>query len=80
MKETRDIGFIFLTMAIGMAMGTKFYLLGIVSTGFILSVIMIMHKFDWFAKPVTSQILKIQIENTLDFETVFNAVFAKFTL
>lgn len=80
MKETRDIGFIFLTMAIGMAMGTKFYLLGIVSTGFILSVIVLMHRFNWYAKPVTSQILKVQIENTLDFETVFNDVFAKFTL
>lgn len=80
MKETRDVGFIFLTMAIGMAMGTKFYLLGIMSTGFILSVIVLMHKLDWYAKPVTSQILKIQLENTLDFENVFNEVFAKYTL
>jgi uncharacterized membrane protein YhiD involved in acid resistance len=80
MKETRDIGFIFLAMAIGMAMGTKFYLLWIFSTGFILSAIIIMHKFDWFAKPVTSQILKIQVENNLNFETVFDDIFAKFTL
>lgn len=80
MKETRDIGFIFLAMAIGMAMGTKFYLLGIFSTGFILSVITIMHKFDWYAKPITSQILKVQIENSLDFEKIFDDVFAKYTL
>jgi len=80
MKESRDIGFIFLAMAIGMAMGTKFYLLWIFATWFILSVITIMHRFNWYAKPVTSQILKVQIENTLDFETVFDDVFAKFTL
>ncbi|MDA9129067.1 DUF4956 domain-containing protein [Candidatus Gracilibacteria bacterium] len=79
MKETRDIGFIFLAMAIGMAMGTKFYLLGIFSTGFILSAIIIMHKFDWFAKPITSQILKVQVENNLNFETIFDDVFAKYT-
>jgi len=30
LKETRDIGFIFFTMVIGMAVGTRFYLLGIV--------------------------------------------------
>jgi len=29
MKETRDVGFIFLVMAIGMAVGTKFYLLAV---------------------------------------------------
>ena len=80
MKETRDIGFIFLAMAIGMAMGTKFYLLWIFSTAFILSVIVVMYRFNWYAKPVTSQILKIQIENTLNFETVFDDVFAKYTL
>jgi hypothetical protein len=39
-----------------------------------------MHKFDWYAKPVTSQILKVQIENTLDFETIFEDLFAKSTL
>ena len=31
-KETRDVGFIFFAMAIGMACGTRFYLLAIVST------------------------------------------------
>ena len=30
-KETRDVGFIFLTMAIGMAVGTRFYLLAAIA-------------------------------------------------
>ena len=80
MKETRDIWFIFLAMAVWMAMWTKFYLLWIMATIFILSVIVIMHKFDWYAKPVTSQILKIQVENNLDTEKVFDDAFAKYTL
>lgn len=79
-KETRDVGFIFLAMAIGMAMGTKFYLLGIMATGVITGAIVIMHKFDWYARPVTSQILKIQIDNMLDFEKAFIDTFAKYTL
>lgn len=79
-KESRDIWFIFLAMAVWMAMWTKFYLLWIMATSFILSVIVIMHKFDWYAKPVTSQILKIQLENDIDFETIFDDVFAKYTL
>jgi uncharacterized membrane protein YhiD involved in acid resistance len=31
-RETRDVGFIFFTMAIGMAIGTRFYLLGVMSS------------------------------------------------
>src|SRR5688572_33406683 len=29
LKETRDVGFMFLTMAVGMACGTRFYMLAI---------------------------------------------------
>lgn len=79
-KESRDIWFIFLAMAVWMAMWTKFYLLWIMATTFILTVITIMHKFNWYAKPITSQILKVQIENTLDFEKIFDDIFVKYTL
>lgn len=78
-KETRDVGFIFFAMAIGMAMGTKFYLLGIVATFAISLVVGIMTKFNWYARPITSQILKIQIENDVDFETLFDTAFLKYT-
>jgi virulence-associated protein VapD len=50
------------------------------ATTFILTVITIMHKFNWYAKPITSQILKVQIENTLDFEKIFDDIFVKYTL
>jgi len=78
-KESRDIWFIFLAMAVGMAMWTKFYLLWIMATAFILTAIVIMNKFNWYAKPITSQILKIQIDNNLDFEKAFDDVFVKYT-
>ncbi len=78
-KETRDVGFIFFAMAVGMAMGTKFYLLGIIATFAISLVVGIMTKFNWYARPITSQILKIQIENDADFEKMFDAAFLKYT-
>jgi len=78
-KETRDVGFIFLTMAVGMAIGTKFYLLAIVTTIFISLVIMIMSKFNWFERKVSSQILKVQLANEIAFEKLFDKVFVKYT-
>ena len=78
-KETRDVGFIFFTMAIGMATGTKFYLLAVIATVVIGLVILIMNRFNWYARPVTSQILKIQLKNDSDFEKLFDNVFVKFT-
>jgi len=78
-KETRDVGFIFLAMAVGMAMGTKFYLLGIIATALIGLVIVIMYKFNWYARPITNQILKILLNNDVDFETLFDNTFLKFT-
>jgi len=78
-KETRDVGFIFLAMAVGMAMGTKFYLLGIIATVLIGLVIVIMYKFNWYARPITSQILKIQLNNDVDFDTLFDDILVKFT-
>ena len=79
MKEIRDIGFIFFAMAIGMATGTRFYMLAIISTGVIGALIFIMHEFDWFARPAMSQILKIQLDKDVDFEELFDKVFVKYT-
>jgi uncharacterized membrane protein YhiD involved in acid resistance len=78
-KETRDVGFIFFAMAIGMATGTRFYLLAIISTIIIGSMIFIMYKFDWYSRPAMSQILKIQIDKDIDFEALFDKIFVKYT-
>lgn len=79
-KETRDVWFIFFAMAIWMAMWTKFYLLWVIATAVISLAILIMYNFNWYAKPVTSQVLKIQIENDKDFEHLFDDVFVKYTI
>ena len=58
-KETRDVGFIFFAMAIGMACGTQFYLLAIVSTVLISLLIWVMVREDMFGKTIRDNILKI---------------------
>jgi uncharacterized membrane protein YhiD involved in acid resistance len=78
-KETRDIGFIFFTMAIGMAVGTRFYLLAVVATIVISLVILLMTRFNWYAREMSSQILRIQVPNGAPFHTLFDKAFVKYT-
>ena len=78
-KETRDVGFIFFSMAIGMAIGTKFYVLAIVGAVVISLMILIMTRFDWFAREMASQILRVQVPNGLPFDSLFDKAFVKFT-
>ena len=78
-KETRDVGFIFFTMAIGMAVGTRFYLLAGIATIFISLVILLMIRFNWYAREMSSQILRIQVANGTPFDSLFDRIFLKYT-
>ena len=60
-KETRDVGFIFLVMGVGMAAGTRFYTLAIVATVAICLIITVMYRFNWFALNVQRQVVKVQV-------------------
>lgn len=78
-KETRDVGFIFFTMAIGMAVGVRFYLLAVIAAVVISLVVLLMTRMNWFARSMSSQILRIQIANDAPFDTLFNRVLGKHT-
>jgi uncharacterized membrane protein YhiD involved in acid resistance len=78
-KETRDVGFIFFTMAIGMAVGTQFYLLAVAGTIVISAVIVLMTRYNWYAREMSSHILHIQVPSGKSFETLFDKVLAKYT-
>ncbi|MFY1594403.1 DUF4956 domain-containing protein [Micromonospora sp. WMMD737] len=60
-KETRDVGFIFLVMGVGMACGTRFYTLAVVAAVAIGLVILVMYRFNWFASQVQRQVVKVQV-------------------
>ena len=78
MKETRDIGFIFLVMAIGMAMGTKLYLLAALGASVMSAIIYGMYRFDWFAEKRKGRILTIRIAPKKFEDGLFDEIFEKY--
>jgi uncharacterized membrane protein YhiD involved in acid resistance len=69
-KETRDVGFIFLVMGIGMACGTRFYLLAIAATVAICLAVVVMQRFNWFHLSVQRQVVKVQVpaDDDIDYQ------------
>ena len=78
-KETRDVGFIFFTMAIGMAVGTQFYTLAIIGAVVISLLILLMVRFDWFSQNISNQILRVYVPNDVSFNELFENTFLKYT-
>jgi uncharacterized membrane protein YhiD involved in acid resistance len=80
-KETRDVGFIFLVMGVGMACGTRFYLLAIAAAVSICLVIVVMQRFNWFHLNVTRQVVKVQVpaEDTVDYPQEITDVLIRLT-
>jgi uncharacterized membrane protein YhiD involved in acid resistance len=78
-KETRDVGFIFLVMGVGMAAGTRFYLLAIAATAAICLVIFVMHRFGWFQLNVQRQVVKVQVPPDGNYTAVIQDVLIRHT-
>lgn len=76
-KETRDVGFIFLAMAVGMATGTRFYTLAAIATVVIGGAIFLMNRFDLFRLDVQSQIVKVQVPTGEDHSAVIDGVLVR---
>lgn len=77
-KDTRDVGYIFFALAIGMACGTRFYLLAIVATVVISFILWGMSALNLFAKEQSEQILKIRLPGDMPYENLFDDIFAKY--
>jgi uncharacterized membrane protein YhiD involved in acid resistance len=78
-KETRDVGFIFLAMAVGMACGARFYSLAAVGAVVICVVTVVMFKFNWFALNVQRQVVKVQVPTGEDYLPAIRDVLIKHT-
>lgn len=78
-KDSRDVGFIFFTMAVGMAVGTQFYLLALIATVLISIIIVLMDHFNWYSRSMSNQILRIEIPNDIPYDSLFNTTFGKYT-
>ena len=73
-KDPRDVAFIFLVMAIGMACGTGFYLIGITLTAITCIAVLLMSWARFGEKEVLDKILKIQAPKADGYEIMFNEV------
>lgn len=77
-KDTRDVGYIFFAMAIGMACGTRFFLLAVLATFIISFILWGMFTLNLFAKETREQILKIRLPADMRYETLFERVFNRY--
>jgi hypothetical protein len=79
LKETRDVGFIFATMAIGMACGTRFYMLAVFATVWIAGISVLMSRLRIFAKVIHERILLVEVPGDADPSALFEEVFDRNT-
>ncbi len=77
-KDTRDVGYIFFAMGIGMACGTRFYLLAVIATLVISFILWGMATLNLFARQMREQILKIRLPGDMRYDTLFERVFARY--
>jgi hypothetical protein len=78
-KESRDVAFVFLAMAIGMACGTRFYALAVMATVAFSAFIIVISKLNLFAKEFRERILRVQVPAHLDFDTLLEPILDRFT-
>jgi hypothetical protein len=79
MKETRDVGFVFMSMAVGMAVGVRFYLLAVFATVMLCVFMVGLYKFNIFAKDVRERILRVQLPYNLNHEDALAEPFRQHT-
>jgi hypothetical protein len=74
-KEPRDIGFVFVSMAVGMAAGTRFYMLAVVGAIFMGGTILAMQKLNLFGKVIRERILIVRLPGSADYAATLAPVF-----
>jgi hypothetical protein len=78
MKETRDVGFLFMSMAIGMAAGTGFYLVAVTFTVFASVMMYFLFRFRIGAITTRESMLTVHLPEGRDHKTAFSESFYKF--
>ena len=76
-KESRDVAFYFLAMAIGMACGTQHTGIAMLFTLLICPMIYGLARFSVGAKPMMEVLLKLTLGDQIDYRSAFNEVFYK---
>ncbi|HEY2805217.1 MAG TPA: DUF4956 domain-containing protein [Gemmatimonadales bacterium] len=74
-KDSRDVAFLFVAMAVGMAVGTGFYMTAVMFTLFISFIAYALTRFEIGATLRREVLLKLAVPASLDYHTAFNDVF-----
>ncbi len=77
-KDAKDMGYIFLVLAIGMAIGTNNYLIGIVTAVVVLLVIFILTKMNFGSIRKFDYILTFILDTRKAPENVYKSIFNKY--
>ena len=74
-KDSRDVAFLFVAMAVGMAVGTGFYLTAVMFTLFISFIAYALTRFEIGATRRREVLLKVTVPASFDYRTGFNDLF-----
>jgi len=77
LKETRDVGFIFFILAVGMACGTRVYIVGIMLTGVGCSLMYFMTYTQFGQKGLAQDILELDFPVSQDYAQVLSPIFVR---
>jgi hypothetical protein len=77
-KETRDVGFLFMAMAAGMAAGTGFYLVAVTFTLFACAMMYFLYRFKIGAVSTRESLLTVHLPEGRDHTTVFTECFYRY--
>ena len=74
-KDSRDVSFIFIAMAVGMSVGTGFYMTAVLFTLFACFMAYTLTRFEIGATGRREMLLKVNVPESADFETLFAELF-----
>jgi len=75
--QSRDIGFIFLAMATGLAVGARQYQLAAITVPLVCAIVFALSRANLFSSFKGSHILRIRVGTDVDYDQAFAAAFAR---
>ena len=79
LSQSRDLGFVFFAMAIGMVVGAGNYVMAVIITVIVGVTILLLTKTDAFAPRRASHMLTVRLNSGMDFEELLNPLFKEYT-
>jgi len=77
-KDAKDMGYIFLVLAVGMATGTNNYLIAVATTAIVLLVLFALHKLNFGSIRKFDYLLNFSLDTSRQAENIYKPVFDKY--